>query len=109
MLEYACLIEIYSKEKKENLTFGSYYQSTESLLSSFVFFLFNDFQHLSGTFELIEDESRSGACLWVTSRRGLEYWPTPAEEKKYLVRRSKRNFSSPNFSSITMPQSFEKM
>ncbi|KAF3339469.1 hypothetical protein FCM35_KLT16940 [Carex littledalei] len=64
---------------------------------------------IKGTFELIEDETKSGACLWVTKRRGLEYWPTPAEEKKYLVTQSKRNFTRPNFPSITIPQSFEKI
>ncbi|KAJ1700631.1 hypothetical protein LUZ63_000410 [Rhynchospora breviuscula] len=64
---------------------------------------------VKGMFELIKDDTRAGACLWVTKRRGLEYWPTPEEEKKYLTRRSKRNFTSPNFSSITIPQSFEKI
>jgi NAD(P)-dependent dehydrogenase (short-subunit alcohol dehydrogenase family) len=65
---------------------------------------------IKGTFELIEDETKSGASLWVTNRRGLEYWPTPAEEKKYLIAGgSERKFASPSFPSITIPQSFEKM
>ncbi|CAA3028384.1 ARP (REF) [Olea europaea subsp. europaea] len=44
---------------------------------------------VKGAFELITDETKAGACLWISKRRGLEYWPTPAEEAKYRV-----NFSS---------------
>ncbi|KAK9056670.1 hypothetical protein SSX86_024032 [Deinandra increscens subsp. villosa] len=40
---------------------------------------------IQGAFELITDESKAGSCLWITPRRGLEYWPTPTEEAKYLV------------------------
>ncbi|GJM98604.1 hypothetical protein PR202_ga15631 [Eleusine coracana subsp. coracana] len=42
---------------------------------------------VNGAFELINDESKAGACLWITKRRGMEYWPTPEERKKV-------NFSS---------------
>ncbi|KAL8097101.1 hypothetical protein AgCh_030270 [Apium graveolens] len=41
---------------------------------------------IKGAFELITDETRAGSCLWITNRRGMEYWPTPMEEAKYLVR-----------------------
>ncbi|KAG2255212.1 hypothetical protein Bca52824_074506 [Brassica carinata] len=40
---------------------------------------------IKGAFELITDESKAGACLWISNRRGLEYWPTPMEQAKYLV------------------------
>ncbi|XP_042009651.1 prostaglandin reductase-3-like isoform X3 [Salvia splendens] len=41
---------------------------------------------VKGAFDLISDESKAGACLWISNKRGLEYWPTPAEEEKYRVR-----------------------
>ncbi|ERM97142.1 hypothetical protein AMTR_s00126p00099760 [Amborella trichopoda] len=40
---------------------------------------------VEGAFELIEDETKAGACLWITKRRGMEYWPTHMEERKYRV------------------------
>ncbi|KAJ3676992.1 hypothetical protein LUZ60_002716 [Juncus effusus] len=64
---------------------------------------------INGTFELIKDETKAGACMWITNRRGMEYWPTPAEERKYLVKRPKRIFPNPNFSNINIPNSFEKI
>ncbi|KAH9695561.1 PKS ER domain-containing protein [Citrus sinensis] len=47
-------------------------------------------------FELITDESKAGSCLWITNRRGMEYWPTSEEEAKYSVRSSgsMKRFSS---------------
>jgi hypothetical protein len=63
-----------------------------------------------GAFELITDEKKAGACLWITKRRGLEYWPTPMEETKYLVGSSSRKRPSFKVSTkIEFPQSFEKM
>jgi len=63
-----------------------------------------------GAFELITDEKKAGACLWITNRRGLEYWPTPMEETKYLVGSSSRKRPSFKVSTkIELPQSFEKM
>nr|GEY88301.1 ARP protein [Tanacetum cinerariifolium] len=67
---------------------------------------------IGGAFELITDESKAGSCLWVTNRRGLEYWPTPAEEAKYLLPSSKvrkRFSSSAVLSNVKIPQSFEKV
>ncbi|XP_068643214.1 uncharacterized protein [Aristolochia californica] len=66
---------------------------------------------VKGAFELINDESKAGKCLWITKHRGLEYWPTPEEEKKYLVnpRRSKSRSSSHISTSLVIPQNFEKI
>lgn len=64
-----------------------------------------------GAFELIKDESKAGACLWITNRRGMEYWPTPTEERKYLLKpyKSKRSFVYTTASKIDVPHTFEKM
>lgn len=66
---------------------------------------------VEGAFELIRDESKAGSCLWITNRRGLEYWPTPAEEAKYLLRSSKTRKKSlvtvPM--DLQIPHSFEKV
>ncbi|KAL8238271.1 hypothetical protein R6Q59_019352 [Mikania micrantha] len=66
---------------------------------------------LQGAFELITDESKAGSCLWITNRRGLEYWPTPTEEAKYLVvpSRLKKRYSSVINSNVQIPKSFEKV
>ncbi|XP_010500511.1 PREDICTED: zinc-binding alcohol dehydrogenase domain-containing protein 2 [Camelina sativa] len=65
---------------------------------------------IKGAFELITDEKKAGACLWITNRRGLEYWPTPMEEAKYLVASSSRNRPSYKVSTkIELPQNFEKI
>ncbi|GMP38259.1 hypothetical protein CsSME_00009579 [Camellia sinensis var. sinensis] len=64
-----------------------------------------------GAFELIRDENKAGSCLWITKRRGMEYWPTPMEEAKYLLPssklRSRSSFVAPL--NIQIPQSFEKI
>ncbi|XWS54816.1 hypothetical protein CRYUN_Cryun10bG0121700 [Craigia yunnanensis] len=67
---------------------------------------------VKGAFELIMDESRAGSCLWITNRRGMEYWPSPIEEAKYLLHsssssRKKISFQAPLNSQL--PQSFEKV
>lgn len=70
---------------------------------------------VKGAFELITDESKAGSCLWISNRRGMEYWPTPAEEKKYMVRysssrkitTSKAPFRTPL--NLQLPQSYEKL
>jgi hypothetical protein len=66
---------------------------------------------VKGAFELIRDESKAGSCLWITKRRGMEYWPTPMEEAKYLVQPSKlrRSSSFKATSNLQIPQSFEKI
>ncbi|KAH0872334.1 hypothetical protein HID58_069696 [Brassica napus] len=65
---------------------------------------------IKGAFELITDESKAGACLWITNRRGLEYWPTPMEQAKYLVgSTSTKRTSFKLTSNIKLPQSFEKI
>ncbi|XP_019422170.1 PREDICTED: prostaglandin reductase-3-like [Lupinus angustifolius] len=66
---------------------------------------------VKGAFELITDESKAGHCLWITNRRGLEYWPTPSEEAKYLTSsvshlRQRSEFKAP---SVKLPDSFEKI
>ncbi|KAK7840734.1 prostaglandin reductase-3 [Quercus suber] len=66
---------------------------------------------VKGTFELITDESRAGSCLWITNRRGMEYWPSPLEEAKYLLHssKSKKSFPLKVVSSFQLPHSFEKI
>ncbi|KAH7833264.1 hypothetical protein Vadar_004652 [Vaccinium darrowii] len=66
---------------------------------------------VKGAFELIRDESKAGSCLWITKRRGMEYWPTPMEEAKYLVQPSKlrRSSSFKAISNLQIPQSFDKI
>ncbi|KAG5526475.1 hypothetical protein RHGRI_032672 [Rhododendron griersonianum] len=68
---------------------------------------------VKGAFELIRDESKAGSCLWITKRRGMEYWPTPMEEAKYLVPSSKlrrsSSFKAISISNLQVPQSFEKI
>ncbi|KAL0908656.1 hypothetical protein M5K25_023161 [Dendrobium thyrsiflorum] len=66
---------------------------------------------VNGALELITDESKAGACLWITKRQGLEYWPTAAEEKKYMVRslKSKKSFTYIPPSKIQVPDTFEKV
>ncbi|XP_061367130.1 uncharacterized protein LOC133310249 isoform X2 [Gastrolobium bilobum] len=65
---------------------------------------------VKGAFELITDESKAGHCLWITIRRGMEYWPTPSEEAKYMIGSSRfkrrSEFKAP---SIKLPESFEKI
>ncbi|KAE8667869.1 ARP protein (REF) isoform 2 [Hibiscus syriacus] len=68
---------------------------------------------VKGAFELIADESRAGSCLWITNRRGLQYWPSLTEEAKYSVRYSsssrnnKISFQAPLTSQL--PQNFKKL
>ncbi|KDO42469.1 hypothetical protein CISIN_1g014395mg [Citrus sinensis] len=68
---------------------------------------------VKGAFELITDESKAGSCLWITNRRGMEYWPTSEEKAKYLVRSSgsmKRSSSQvPLNLNVQLPESFEKL
>ncbi|PKA55458.1 (+)-pulegone reductase [Apostasia shenzhenica] len=67
---------------------------------------------VKGVFELITDDSKAGACLWITKRRGMEYWPTPAEERKYLApiaSKLKRGFTYVPPSNIELPDTFEKI
>ncbi|KAL6514252.1 hypothetical protein OROHE_019239 [Orobanche hederae] len=66
---------------------------------------------VKGALELINDESKAGSCLWISKRRGLEYWPTPAEEEKYRVRPKTLRRRSPDVIpvNIQIPQAFEKI
>jgi hypothetical protein len=66
---------------------------------------------VKGAFELITDESKAGSCLWITNRRGMEYWPTPMEEAKYLIRSSisRKKISSQAPLKVQLPHSFEKV
>ncbi|XP_062022887.1 uncharacterized protein LOC133739170 [Rosa rugosa] len=70
---------------------------------------------VKGAFKLITDESNAGSCLWITNRRGMEYWPTPTEENKYMVRSSssrKRTTAKAPFETplnLQLPQSYEKL
>ncbi|CAA0807542.1 ARP protein (REF [Striga hermonthica] len=66
---------------------------------------------VKGAFELITDESQAGSCLWISNRRGLEYWPGPAEEEKYRIRPKILRRRSPDVVpvNIQIPQSFDKI
>ncbi|KAG9450919.1 hypothetical protein H6P81_010884 [Aristolochia fimbriata] len=66
---------------------------------------------VKGAFELITDETKAGKCLWISNRRGSEYWPTHAEEKKYLVNPRQSKGRSPSYivPSLVIPQNFEKI
>ncbi|KAK9671027.1 hypothetical protein RND81_12G001800 [Saponaria officinalis] len=66
---------------------------------------------VKGALQLITDETRAGSCLWITNRRGLEYWPTPAEEAKYRVPSSKSSRRSTLIDpmNIELPKSFKKI
>lgn len=66
---------------------------------------------IKGAFELITDESKAGSCLWITNRRGMEYWPTSTEEAKYLLpsSRLRKQSSTAFFQKVDIPQSFEKV
>ncbi|EEC84707.1 hypothetical protein OsI_31662 [Oryza sativa Indica Group] len=66
---------------------------------------------VNGTFELIKDESKAGACLWITKRRGMEYWPTPEEQRKYMLNlpKSKRMLTQNTFSTVQTPEFYEKI
>lgn len=66
---------------------------------------------INGAFELIKDESKAGACLWITKRRGMEYWPTSEEQRKYLLNytKSKRTITKNAFPGIQIPEFFEKI
>ncbi|KAJ8423302.1 hypothetical protein Cgig2_002565 [Carnegiea gigantea] len=67
-------------------------------------------RYLLGTFQLITDESKAGSCLWITNRKGLQYWPTPIEEAQYRVPSSKmRRFTTMDPMNVNLPQSFEKI
>lgn len=66
---------------------------------------------VNGALELITDESKAGACLWITKRRGFEYWPSSEEENKYIVRslKSKKSSTYVPPSDIHLPEFFEKI
>ncbi|KAK9166441.1 hypothetical protein Scep_001632 [Stephania cephalantha] len=66
---------------------------------------------VNGAFELIQDESKAGACLWITKRKGFQYWPSPEEEAKYSMKlsNSKRSSSYMVQYDIQIPQNFEKI
>lgn len=68
-------------------------------------------QLFPGAFELITDESKAGSCLWITNRRGMEYWPNAMEETKYLVlsSSSRRRTINKEKLNLQLPQNFEKM
>ncbi|KAF9598492.1 hypothetical protein IFM89_028024 [Coptis chinensis] len=63
-----------------------------------------------GAFELIQDERRAGACLWITNRRGMEYWPTPTEETKYRTKQpnARKVYSNIEKSYIQIPRVIAK-
>ncbi|XP_051136817.1 uncharacterized protein LOC127255355 [Andrographis paniculata] len=66
---------------------------------------------VKGAFELISNETKAGACLWISNRRGLEYWPSPDEEEKFRVhpRTTRRKYVDVAPVNIQIPQSFEKI
>ncbi|KAJ6806238.1 prostaglandin reductase-3 [Iris pallida] len=65
---------------------------------------------VKGMHELINDEDKAGACLRITKRKGLEYWPTPMEKRKYLSRSVKSKGSSTYTApTIGIPQTYKKV
>ncbi|KAL3843924.1 hypothetical protein ACJIZ3_001327 [Penstemon smallii] len=66
---------------------------------------------VKGAFELITNESKAGSCLWISKRRGFEYWPTPEEEEKYRVfpKTSRRKSADVVPVNIQIPQSIKKI
>ncbi|XP_031394131.1 probable quinone oxidoreductase [Punica granatum] len=66
---------------------------------------------IKGAFELITDESKAGSCLWITNRRGMEYWPNAMEETKYMVlsSNSRRRSLNKDKLNLQLPQHFEKI
>ena len=64
-----------------------------------------------GAFELLEDERKAGDCLWITNRRGLEYWPTPEEKKKYMIKRQEKEKSGrrSEIYRVSLPTEFRKV
>ncbi|KZV37445.1 zinc-binding alcohol dehydrogenase domain-containing protein 2 [Dorcoceras hygrometricum] len=66
---------------------------------------------IKGAYELITDESKAGSCLWISNRRGMEYWPTPAEEEKYRLRPRTSRRKSPDVIpfNIQIPPNFQKI
>ncbi|KAL7156794.1 hypothetical protein ABFS83_02G033100 [Erythranthe nasuta] len=66
---------------------------------------------VKGAFELISNESKAGSCLWISNRRGMEYWPTSLEEEKYRIfpKTSIRKSADVIPVNIQIPSSFEKI
>uniref|UniRef100_A0A7N0ZTZ4 Enoyl reductase (ER) domain-containing protein n=1 Tax=Kalanchoe fedtschenkoi TaxID=63787 RepID=A0A7N0ZTZ4_KALFE len=66
---------------------------------------------VKGAFELITDESKAGSCLWITNRRGFEYWPSASEKEKYSISTSppgKRSSTKTKWR-FQITRSFEKV
>ncbi|MCO5603829.1 hypothetical protein L7F22_057982 [Adiantum nelumboides] len=67
---------------------------------------------LQGAFELLEDEKKAGKCLWISNRRGLEYWPTTEEKKKYLLSEPSKKAmmkKTRQIYNVSLPNNFNKM
>ncbi|XP_074587154.1 uncharacterized protein LOC141843041 [Curcuma longa] len=65
---------------------------------------------VNGALELIKDESKAGACLWITKRRGMEYWPSKSVEGKYKLNQYKsRRSQYTTTSDIIVPDTFKKI
>ncbi|KAH7440639.1 hypothetical protein KP509_03G003500 [Ceratopteris richardii] len=67
---------------------------------------------VQGALELIEDETKAGECLWISNRRGLEYWPTAEEKKKYLLSKPSKKSELQDFReiySVSLPKNFRKL
>ncbi|KAL3679178.1 hypothetical protein R1sor_022134 [Riccia sorocarpa] len=45
---------------------------------------------LKGFLELIEDTTKAAQSLWITNRRGAEYWPSREEKAKFEIPHSQR-------------------
>ena len=61
--------------------------------------------------ELTSDERKVGSCLWITNRRGMEYWPAPIKEAKCRLPISKWRRKVPFKASLNLqiPKSFEEV
>eukprot|EP00850_Spirogloea_muscicola_P016453 SM000133S26819 [mRNA] locus=s133:198414:204707:- [translate_table: standard] len=63
---------------------------------------------VDGAMELVEDETKSGDCLWITNRFGRLYWPPKEEKDLYLVSPSKQQQQDPG-TSKDIPRSWSKL
>eukprot|EP00249_Psilotum_nudum_P024809 c29298_g1_i3 orf=333-2243(+) len=70
---------------------------------------------IQGVFELLEDDSKAGACLWISKQGGSKYWPHSDEKKKYLLKysSSEKEVSYPVEATRTfvpdIPKEFQKV
>lgn len=66
---------------------------------------------VDGAFKLIKDESKAGACLFISNRKGMEYIPAVIEGKRGILPsyNVKGSFIHPGVSNLNLPHSYEKI